>query len=187
MFHHIKHLHLPRARQPHAVLTPLSISPSCVSLVRAIGAFVLTYRKIRDVERISPGLHSCRTVFKRIQEDAPDEATTRSSAKSRVASQSPRISWTMKGHDDMEMMHFSMSMNWRCDSPPTCSIYPPRAHPAANPTIQTASQFLRMVQNGDSEAPTKKSNADFKAMFLASGKSEDKKTEDGEKKKESES
>ncbi|EXA52754.1 hypothetical protein FOVG_00903 [Fusarium oxysporum f. sp. pisi HDV247] len=63
---------------------------------------------------------------------------------------------------------------------------PPRAHPATNPTIQIASQFLRMARNGDSEAPSKKSNADCKAMFLASGMSEDKKTEDGGEKKEKE-
>ncbi|KAL5618748.1 hypothetical protein FOVSG1_000970 [Fusarium oxysporum f. sp. vasinfectum] len=36
-----------------------------------------------------------------------------------------------------------------------------------------------MARNSDSEAPSKKSNADRKAMFLASGMSEDKKTEDG--------
>ncbi|KAJ0137996.1 Uncharacterized protein HZ326_19032 [Fusarium oxysporum f. sp. albedinis] len=100
----------------------LSISTSYFSLIRAIGAFVLTCRMIRDVERISPALDSCRTMFRGIQEGAADVTIPRSSAKSRVASRSPRMSWTMNGHDGMEMMHFTGSMNWRCDSPRTCSI-----------------------------------------------------------------
>ncbi|KAI1071098.1 hypothetical protein LB507_009676 [Fusarium sp. FIESC RH6] len=39
------------------------------------------------------------------------------------------------------------------------------------------------AQNGDSDTSVKKSNADFKAMFLASGKTEEKKEDEGEVKK----
>ncbi|KAF4966150.1 hypothetical protein FSARC_6149 [Fusarium sarcochroum] len=71
--------------------------------------------------------------------------------------------------------------------PPTAIRRPVLGKPGPRRGLGFKPSGPKPAQNGDSEALSKKSNADFKAMFLASSKSEDKKTEDGEEKKESES
>ncbi|KAF5020190.1 hypothetical protein F66182_7795 [Fusarium sp. NRRL 66182] len=69
--------------------------------------------------------------------------------------------------------------------PPIAIRRPVLGKPGPRRGLGFKSSSHKPEQNGDSQVPTKKSNADFKAMFLAGGKNEEK-TEDGGEKKESE-
>jgi hypothetical protein len=60
--------------------------------------------------------------------------------------------------------------------PPTTTIRRPvMGKPGPRRGLGFKPSGAKPAQNGDSDASAKKSNADFKAMFLASGKSEEKK------------
>ena len=68
--------------------------------------------------------------------------------------------------------------------PPTTAVRRPvLGKPGPRRGLGFKPSGAKPAQNGDSDTSVKKSNADFKAMFLASGKTEEKKEGEGEVKK----